>query len=86
MIRIIAVLLNIALLCVFVYFCTSEGLPPKDAPLKEWIFFGLIILTPLFNLICLFRYNLYSWPALYLKRKALEEKKKIEQLQASKDK
>jgi len=76
--RIIAILLNIAVLLFFAYMITKEGLPKEG---KDLIFIFLFLLfTPLINLLYIFIRKEESWLTLYFKRKALEEKKKIEEL------
>lgn len=73
----IAQLCNIALLLLLLFLAASRGWPTSD----DWLFLILFITTPVANLIALHgAANNSSWFALYFKRKALEEEKKIEEL------
>jgi hypothetical protein len=52
---------------------------PPDG--KEWFFALLLVVAPILSLIALFTAKeSKSWLALFLKRKTLEEQKKIDEL------
>ncbi len=72
-----AVVLNIILLLFVAYGLTTDGFPTEA---KGILFVLLLIVAPLFSVVALFRGTGESWLSLYLRRKALEEKKKIESL------
>jgi len=78
--RIIAFILNVAFLLLLVFLLITE--PP---PSNEWWVF-LLPLYPVVNLIALsyIVVGTNNWLCLYLKRKALEEQKKIENLATDK--
>jgi len=80
MFRIIAISLNILFLVLFVWISIEEGTPIDEG--IEFLFLWLLLIaTPLFNLCYIFLANSKdNWFSLFLKRKALEEKKKIEEL------
>ena len=83
--KIIATLLNIALLAFVAYEFTENGFPSSSS---DKFIFSLIVFSPMANLWCIFFPKISSsnnFIALYFKRKALEEKVKIEALQKSKD-
>ncbi len=73
-----AILLNIALIVTFCFMTAKFGLPKIDE--REFLLFLLIFVTPLINLLYIFFSKGESWLALYFKRKAMEEKRKIEKL------
>jgi len=75
----IAILLNVALLASMTYvLATSNGSPTG----KELVTVVLIFAAPLFSLLALLRVGDESWLGLFLKRKALEERKRISQLES----
>lgn len=75
----LAVILNIALLGVIFYVFIEYGLPGINDDFFWFVFFGA--LAPLFSLIALyFSPKSDNWISLYFKRKALEERRKIDQL------
>jgi hypothetical protein len=74
--KIAAVLFNIILLGLTIFILIDEGID------TDTIFYYLIfIITPLLSLYTILSTKNESWLSLFLKRKALEEKKKIEKLQ-----
>jgi hypothetical protein len=76
--RIIAILANIALLLTVFIDLASRGLP--GGARDVWIV-SLVIVAPILSLIAIFSMkNSESWLALFLKRKALEEQKRIDEL------
>ena len=74
-----AIILNFILLGVVAFIIFEEGLPNDEG----WLYVIPMILAPLFSLIALFGAKGDNWFALYLKRKALEERKRIEELKES---
>jgi len=80
--RIIAISLNLIALGTLVFLVITEGLPRVEEP-EAWFGFGMFFATPTGSLIALFRHRQRGgngWLSLYFKRRALEEKKKIEDL------
>ena len=77
MLRIIAILLNIGFLGFFLYLAISEG------DYEPWGLFVLLIFCFLLNIFLIVRgkNKEESWFSLFLKRKAMEEKKKISELE-----
>ena len=73
--------MNLFLLGVVIFSLTKEGVPNRD----DWLFVIPMILAPIFSLIAIFGAKGDNWFSLYLKRKALEEKQKIDQLTGNKD-
>ena len=73
--RILAVIGNVAVLGLFCFLLVEKGLP-KDG--TDIVIALVLLLSPIVNLAAPFRGN--GWLTLYLKRKALEEQVKIEQL------
>lgn len=78
--KILASALNIALFGWACFMLTDKGFPSFDD--SEFLLVVLFIFSPLFALIALYLPNVDSWASLYVKRKMLEEKKKIEALGA----
>ena len=77
--KIIAILVNIALFSLIAYIIATEGLPKKAD--VRFILSIFLLLTPIINLLYIFFWRPEeSWLTLYFKRKASEEKKKIEEL------
>ena len=76
--KIFAIIINFIWLGVVVWaFAAQSG---QRQPTDIWIFV-LVVLTLLFNLVAfLVGSGLESWISLFMQRKALEEKKKIEAL------
>lgn len=74
MIRIVAVLGNIAILGFVIYQIAQHGFQGGD-----YLILGLCILSPLANLLALLLHS-NSWITLYFRRKALEEQSKISKL------
>jgi hypothetical protein len=81
--KILSILLNIILLAMFSFGLIKFGLPEHSD--KDFIFHVFMLtamfLTPLVNLIYIFKPKDHGWVSLYFRRKALEEKKKIDDLQ-----
>ncbi len=75
--KMIAILLNLILLSFVGYLIYDKGIPDDE----EFFIFLLFTATPFFNLIAILTSHGETFLSLYLKRKALEEKKKIENLQ-----
>ena len=79
--RILAIVFNLFLLGVLIFLLAKEGAPKDEA----WLLIIPGILSPIFSLIAIFGVKGDNWLSLYLKRKALEEKQKIDQLTGNKD-
>jgi len=77
----LAIWLNLILILNVVYLF-NQGIPSEKPASYDIGLFLLFLGTPIINLLYLFfwRGESGSWIALYFKRKALEEKKKIEKL------
>ena len=75
--RIIAILLNVLWLVSFIGFIVDEGMPVDSF---ERIIALLMLITPIINIFVILRKR-SEWLTLYLKRRALEEQKKIEDLE-----
>lgn len=73
----IAVALNILLIVVVSTLVLSSS-PSSE---KDWLLALLFFATPIASLFALFLSTQESWLGLYLKRKALEEKKRIRELE-----
>ena len=78
--RTICTILNIVLLAIMGYTIAEDGLPKREAVLMV----SLLFLTPLSTLYVLRINGAYDWISLYFQRKALEEKMRIEGLNAKK--
>lgn len=74
--RTIATLLNIALLLAVAFLVLEEGAPKGG---YIWLFV-LMVLAPLSALLALRFGGAQDWLSLVLQRKALEEKRKIDEL------
>lgn len=74
----IAILLNFVLICLAVFILCEEGFPNNT--FNSFVFFSFLC-APIASLIVILGSNDKSLIGLYFKRKALEEQKKIEQLQ-----
>lgn len=72
-----AILLNLLLLGTAVFLTIKSGMPSTD----EYFIFFIILAAPIASLVALLVGHEKSLIGLYFKRKALEEQKKIEQLQ-----
>lgn len=76
----IAMFLNALLLGTVIYLFATKGAPGKD----EVFLTIILIAAPISCLIAIVFNGSESWISLYFKRKALEEKKKIEKLDGEK--
>jgi hypothetical protein len=72
----LAICLNALLILTGFYIVATEGMPDKD----EVFIFVVLFAAPVSSLIALSLKGSEGWIRLYFKRKALEEKKKIEEL------
>jgi hypothetical protein len=72
-----AICLNVILISTLLFFCITQGVPSGG---RDIFLVALMFVAPISSLIALFFIGGQSWPALYLKRKALEEKRKIDSL------
>jgi len=79
--RILAILFNLLLIGVVIFLLAKEGVPEGN----ELLLVIPMIFAPIFSLIAIFGAKGDNWLSLYLKRKALEEKQKIDQLTGNKD-
>lgn len=83
--RILAILSNLFLLGVVIFFFAAYGAPDEDAWVL-WVFVIPMILAPIFSLITIIANKRNGWLSgnnwllLYLKRKTIEEKQKIDRL------
>jgi hypothetical protein len=77
--RLLAILSNLAFMLTIGIRTATKEWPLKDDPVSLLLLF-LFALTPLVNLIYIFFGSGESWLTLYFKRKAMEEKKKIDEL------
>ena len=73
----VVIIIDLILCCISAYFAVVEFDAELPAPT---IVFILIILLLILNVICIKFTSEKGWFSLYLKRKALEEKKKIDEL------
>jgi hypothetical protein len=78
--RKVAIGLNAILFSFVIYWLATDGIP-SDA--KGVLIFILLLLTPIVSVPALLSGTSESWLSLYLRRKSLEEKKKIENLSNS---
>ena len=76
--RLLAILSNLALMLTIGIRTATKPWPLKDDPVSLLLLL-LFSLTPLANLIYIFLGTGESWLGLYFKRKAIEEKKKIDE-------
>ncbi|VUZ85106.1 hypothetical protein MELA_01482 [Candidatus Methylomirabilis lanthanidiphila] len=79
--RNLAILLNIALIGLFLYFLVTKGLPKEGS---ESLIALLLFAAPTSTLWALLIDKDENWLSLYLRRKALEERKKIQSLSSDK--
>lgn len=77
--RIVAIVLNVILIATVIYLVSSSSSGLRG---KDWAFFILFISAPTASLWAIYFRASESWLSLFLKRKALEEKAKIDQLTA----
>ena len=78
--KLAAIGLNVLLVLTILYlFATKGGAPKKD----EIFLVVLLFAAPIISVVALSLEGGKSWLGLYFKRKALEEKKKIEKLERS---
>lgn len=76
----IAIVLNLLLIAATIYLFATKGAPNKD----EIFIVIMLFAAPISSLVALSLKGGESWLGLYFKRKALEEKKKIEDLGGAK--
>ena len=79
--RYIAILVNVVLLCAVSYLLFENDFPTRT---KDVLALLLIVAASVTALAALFMGSGESLLALYLERKALEERKRIEELRAKK--
>lgn len=79
--RTVAIILNIILVVMVIFLFSTKGMPEGD----DLIVVIPMVAAPIFSLIALFSAKRETWLSLYFKRKALEEKQKIEQLTNKKE-
>ena len=77
--KLAAIGLNVLLVITALYLFTTKGAPNKD----EIFLVVLLFAAPIISVVALSLEGGESWLGLYFKRKALEEKKKIEKLDGS---
>lgn len=77
----IAIVLNVILIATIIYLSATKGGPDKES----MFIFVLILAAPVFSIVALSLKVSQSWLWLYFKRKALEEKQKIEKLNGHKN-
>lgn len=78
--KLTAIILNLVLVATTIYLLISKGVPDNEG----LFFVSLLLSAPTTSLIALLLSDRESWLGLYFKRKALEEKKKIESLGGAK--
>lgn len=82
MVRLLGIILNLSLIGVL-FFLLNKGLPDRPFEIALAL---LLVLTPIFNLVFLFspikRNGEKGLLRLYLERRALEEKARIDKLRA----
>jgi len=76
-VRAIAIALNIILVGTVIYLMLTVGVGPSG---EQVAFAALCIAAPIASLLAFYFNRGESWLSLYLKRKTLEEKAKIERL------
>lgn len=74
--KITAIILNFLLLVTVIYLFMTKGAPNEDELFLVFVLFA----APISSLVALFVKGGDSWLSLYLKRKTLEERKKIKDL------
>jgi hypothetical protein len=76
--RVLAIIANLGLLGLTAYEFLSHGLPTTGS---DWTIFAFLVIAPILSLVALLKsQQSTSWLALFLKRKSLEEQKKIDEL------
>lgn len=78
--RIAAIILNVLLLISLGLVVQVGGIPSPGEGERVFIFFLLVVVTPIFTLLTLFLSRSESWLSLYFKRKAAEERKRIAEI------
>ncbi len=79
--KILATILNILLIGVVIVEFFKSGIPKGN----DWWIFIPLVFAPIFSIIALYIQKGDNWLSLFLKRKALEEKQKIDQLNKNKE-
>jgi len=82
MIRIIAIILNGIFLCGLLLVLADEGFPSKS---KEILLVIFLFVTPIASLLALYSKSntgLFLYLKLYFKRKAVEEQKRISEIES----
>lgn len=74
--RILTIVLNALLLLYIGYMLTKHGVPKGE----DLIFATLFTIVPIFNIAAMWNFQGDDWISLFLQRKALEEKRKIDEL------
>ena len=77
----IAIFLNVLLIVTIIYLFVTKGAPNKNEVFLVVVLFA----APISSLVALSLKGGESWLGLYFKRKALEEKQKIEKLSGHKN-
>ena len=80
-VRLVAILCNVALLGAVAYLLFDKGVPSRT---DEILILLLVIAAPVTGLAALLTGSTENLLGLYLERKALEERKKIEELRVRK--
>jgi Gpi18-like mannosyltransferase len=75
--KFISIILNILCLITISYLLIKNGFPASH---REIFLVIIFIITPIINLLYITIWSGNTWLSLYLKRKMLEEQKKIEEL------
>ena len=81
--RIMSLALNTMMLLMGLYFWVDNGNPNR---IEELILLILLMITPLFNTLYILQNSGDNFISLYLKRKAMEEKMKIEKMNDTSEK
>jgi hypothetical protein len=81
--RIMSLALNTMMLLMGLYFWVDNGNPNR---IEELILLILLMITPLFNILYILQNSGDNFISLYLKRKAMEEKMKIEKMNDTSEK
>ncbi len=79
MLKQIAILVNILILAYLFFATIIYGLGDMEA--KFFLFFLVVIIILLINLYAIISSKEGDWISLYFKRKAMEEKKRIQELE-----
>lgn len=75
--KLIAICLNVLMLVTALYFFADYGIPSSD---EDMYLMLIMFIVPISSLVALLLSDDRSWLGLYFKRKALEEKKRIDEL------